>query len=386
MTSHLPRLRTPLFTGLLALLAFLLLPAVARAQVDIVFEKATYHGDAFEENGLMALFIAKTTATGKVTGSLQIPGRTIPFRGEFSATGQLSLEIRPSRGFAGGTLTLTMANDTQGIEGTFAITGGTTYEIAAERAKAGTRRDPVAEAGYFTAVTTESMSDLPSSPITITVAPTGAIRMKGRLADGTAFSTASHLSVENNFPIFAPLYKKAGFFAGKGNIFEDEFEVDELIVGGDFVWRKPIDDAEDPGAVFEDTMEIFGRQYVQPGRGERILDGYDLDDGAAVAEAYLNDDIGYVSVPFTWTTANKAVFDLPNEHKVRLTFQVKTGLFSGQFRDLDGRVRKFYGICVQSPSDTLEEDFEIAVGFYVDADGFSQPVDLTRLADVIDDD
>src|SRR5687768_4984711 len=75
----------------------------AMAQADITFEKASYRGDAFANNSYrMAAFAAKTTATGGLTGTLKVPGRSFAFRGEFSATGSFEQTFPTIKTFPGG--------------------------------------------------------------------------------------------------------------------------------------------------------------------------------------------------------------------------------------------------------------------------------------------
>ena len=45
--------------------------------------------------------------------------------------------------------------------------------------------------------------------------PSGAVKMRGQLADGTKFTYASVLSAANDFPFYIPLYKRKGAVAGR---------------------------------------------------------------------------------------------------------------------------------------------------------------------------
>jgi hypothetical protein len=351
--------------------------STATAQVDIVFEKAGYHGDAFARDGEQrGLLTAKTTPTGGITGTFRIPGRTIPFRGQFSSTGAFSQTFVPRGDFAAATLELTMSGNTLDLGGLFIITGGTTFEITARRDKIGTSRQPVEENGYYTGLTSNSLGDYPSSPLCITVKPAGAIRLTCRLSNGTPIAAGSHVSYASSFPILTLLPRKRGFIAGTA-----DFDlVEEGLYGSDFVRVTKIDDPEDPEAINVDDLEISGSRYVPPVRGARILDDFDPYDGEAYAQAFFDDEVGDVSLPFTWTTGNAAIFAAPNENKARLKFHPKTGLFSGQFINIDGRVTKIYGVCIQNP----EEDLDYATGFFVNVtNGISSQIYILTPGDIL---
>lgn len=56
---------------------------------------------------------------------------------------------------------------------------------------------------------------------------------------------------------------------------------------------------------------------------------------------------------------NTATFAGPNEHRARISFQPKTGLFSGQFKTTAGKLRRFHGVCVQLPDSLNPGAFSI---------------------------
>jgi hypothetical protein len=353
----------------------------AAAQGSIVFEKATYLGDALQETGFrMAGVSIKTTATGRATGSFKMQDRTLALRGQFSPTGNFSQTFPATRKFPEATLTLTMSADAREITGQLTVDGASNWELFTQRTKSGTRKEPVEEQGYYTAITVESTAHTASTPLCVTVSHSGSVRIAGRYADGAPFTAGSQLTSDSNVPVFISLYRKTGFISGTATI---DLE-DNRYISGAFTWAVivPPDPAEpDEGeSAFTDEFEVFGAPYTAPARGERILDDFDIFDGEAFAQAYVDDDIGLVTIPFTWTERNVAIIGDPNEFRVRLTFQPRTGLFSGQFKNVDGRTTKFYGICIQDD----EPEFDYAVGFYY-ADEIATQIDIRRPDDLIEE-
>jgi hypothetical protein len=71
---------------------------------------------------------------------------------------------------------------------------------------------------------------------TLRIASNGVVKLRGRFADGSKFSYSSGLNAEKEFPIYVPLYRKAGAVGGTVGFSESEplrLESDGLI------WFRP---------------------------------------------------------------------------------------------------------------------------------------------------
>jgi hypothetical protein len=318
-----------------------------------------YRGLAEREDGPDQAGIALTkTASGKVTGSMQLPGKTLRFHVR-DVDDELvqTFPPAPKHHFAGGTLRIQFA-DAEGASGTYETPNNLVYQINLKREKTGTAREPVAEAENYTAILDTDLDGSPAGFLVTKVHPSGRVALKGMLPDGTRLSSSSQVIEDGTFPIFIPSYaKSAGYLGGYAEIALDE----SVALSGELGWLKPPTTGQlYPDGLDHEPVQLLGAVYRRP-RRERILDDYDASAGGMRFQANATGDLAGQETSLFWDTNNRIRKTAASSVGVRITLQPRTGLFSGTFADGAGDRRKFNGICVQQS----EGGQDLAVGFYI---------------------
>jgi hypothetical protein len=160
----------------------------------------------------------------------------------------------------------------------------------------------------------------------LTVSRKGAIRLVGKLGDGTAFTASSNLLANQSMPLYVPLYKNKGCIVGTLT-FESTANGD---LDGTVYWSKPLTTGLYTPAPFSTNVSLYGSLYVTPLRGHPVISSTSgnliLNAGNLTLPA-PPDDISTVL-----TSANKFLFPVPTDH-LTLKISTSTGIFSGAFRD-----------------------------------------------------
>jgi hypothetical protein len=318
-----------------------------------------YRGLAERDDGPDKAGITITkTAGGNVTGSMQFRGKTLRFQArdveaEFT---QIFLPS-PKNGFAGGTL-LIHFGDSGSAGGTFESFNGVFFHINLKRDKIGTTREPVAEAGNYTAILNTELDGSPAGFLVANVLPSGRVALKGMLPDGARLASSSHVAEDGTFPIFIALYpKSAGYLAGRAEIALGN----SVALSGELGWLKPPATGPlYPAGLDHLAMQLIGGSYNQP-QHERILDDYNASAGALRFQASPTGNLAGQQTSLFWETNNRIRKTAASSIDAQVTLRPQTGLFSGTFADAEGHPRKFHGICVQQP----EAGQDLAVGFYI---------------------
>lgn len=268
--------------------------------------------------------------TGSFSGRLVLGGKTFRLRDEFDANGDFEVDLPTNPPTQ---LTLHIDAVTREITGT--LSGGVVAALTASPAPFGKKAPaPGGAVGKFTALfaATENVTTRPKGTGfgTITVAPTGSVKVAGTLADGTKFSLGTALVSETRWPLYASLYRNAGHVAGL-------VEYAPLPGTGDFAatldWARPGGGLY--AAAFTTQLDFSAARYVAP-KNARVLDLPDTSpNGEFVAPGISRD--------FTLDVRNRIVVESTNPENLALKLNVKTGTVSGSLM-FAGKVRKLSGI------------------------------------------
>lgn len=332
------------------------------------FAKASYHGLGVSTVSTPVEYAAisiTTTDSGQLTGALQVRGRTVRFQGRFSETGVFTHEFRQRSlgAIAGSSLELQLQSAGAIVDGTFRTFNGTTFDVELKRDVVATNANPVAEANGYTALLQTQLPGNAAGFLRTRVLPAGKISLSGMLPDGTRLSGSSHLAEDRTFPILFPAYaKKRGHLAGTAQI----VSADALPLTGDLHWHKPANSRPPYAAgLTDEAVDLSGNVYTPPERRHRALDDFDATQGTASFKTSTAADPNPVGINAMWNQDN-TIRILPPEFRrppssIRFSFQPKTGLFTGVFRDAENHPNKFFGICVQQ----AEAGADQTVGFFL---------------------
>jgi len=302
--------------------------ACARSFVTPGSLLGTYNGLAIQTNapsnassGSLRLAIAKT---GSFAAALVMGGGKATFKGRFDDSGNATnTVVRKGLSPLLVILHLDLSYGTDQVTGTVSD-GVFTSELLADR-MVYSRANPCPLAGSYTLVLVPPEGGGPEFPqgyghATLTVAPTGGGKLSGVLGDGTKIKGNTPVSKHGTWPLYNVLYKKQGACIGWvafGTNDTLEATVD---------WFRPSQSgsAYYP-AGFTTNVTLIGEKYLSPpadapssaGDREITLDGGNLT--TSIVETVAVDSVGNVLVLS------------PNNEKLTMTLQLKTGQFNGRF-------------------------------------------------------
>ncbi len=213
--------------------------------------EGAYYGLVHADNGAgepAGHFALKTTAKSAFTGKLRVGAIVYAFKGTFAADGSATVQIaRKKLTPITLRLQLTVSTGTNTLQGDFALDSAA-YTLEAARVLFDAKKNPSRVVGDWTAVLPPDLAALGDASLprgsgfaACRFASSGAVRMAGKVADGTAFSFAGTLDGNSRLAVFAPLkYRKAtGSLAGVLLC-----DVAAYALTGDFSWQK----SAQPGA------------------------------------------------------------------------------------------------------------------------------------------
>jgi hypothetical protein len=310
----------------------------------VALAKGGFHGLATgtQELGLGGLGL-KIAAREALTGTLQIAGHTYRFKGKVDAQGQFTkvFTVRIGRLLVSRTLHLQFDAEGKALEGTFELESGNVYALTAARDAVGTRKNPVPNVARYN-VLLSGEEPLPLRGYLVAdVRSDGCVSVTGSLPDGTALKATAHVSEEGGIAIFIPRYpKRLGYLAGNLQITPG----DSFPLKGTLEWRKPVVLQRLPVEFDDIALEAAGAPYF-PATARQRRDAFygPAPDGGQVRISSVL--FGEIEFTFTRWVNNKAVF-AAEDNDVRLSFQPKTGLFTGSYRHTDGQRYPFTGIYV----------------------------------------
>lgn len=193
---------------------------------------ANYSGLFFEGGGMTfgrsGSIDIKTSKKGNYSGKAALGGKSYSFRGTFDANGASTASTSTKNI---GTLTFNLqvnTNDNSIITG---LVGGDGWvaNLIANRELFDKKSNPAPFAGKYNLTFPGPNDGNPDHPQddgtgSLTVSPTGQVKFKGVLGDGTKVSQSATLSQTGDWPFYIPLYKQGGQimgwlnFDGSGNI------------------------------------------------------------------------------------------------------------------------------------------------------------------------
>lgn len=292
--------------------------------------------------GQFSLTVTSTgTYTLRITGAL--PGTKVA-QGvgvTTAATGRLSTQPpHLSTTMAGAPVSLNIDSLTGAVSGTVG-----TATVTGWRSAWNALTNPAEElAGYYSLglnlsdAGDDGVISIPqgSGYATFTVGLGGTLTLVGRTADGEAITTATFLSSEADFWMFAPLYKALGTAFGALKITPDPLaEFAGNSISGSLTWFKPATVTRTYAASFGPVNLTAEGGYLAPASTGNILLG--LPDAGNVQLRFTDGGLASSTtdpdMDFTYTDDNKIVLPaaVNNPGKVALTLNANTGAVSGNF-------------------------------------------------------
>lgn len=324
---------------------------------------------ATPEAASSGIITLKLLANGSFSGKFTVGGGSVAFKGVFAADGSAApIVLNGKPPFTGLTLSLDLLAAVPRITGTLAADGFDS-DVLAEQALFNPKTNPLPAGwiGKYTALfaPAEAGAGIPQGEGygLVAVKNTGALTLAGRLADNTAFTHGGLLVGDGSWPLFVPLYKKAGLLSAQVNFITDPGISD---FSGSVAWRKPETVGNFHPDEFTTELDFFGARYTPPAAGQRVLS---LADGAgnllfAASGGGLDED---PYERFLTLDAKNKLLVPADAGALKLGLVSASGLFTGSFKD-DGVVRPVSGVILQS--------LNLGAGFF--SGGFEGgPVDLT---------
>ncbi|HTD66627.1 MAG TPA: hypothetical protein VK846_08880, partial [Candidatus Limnocylindria bacterium] len=287
-----------------------------------------FHGLYLEENftdvthaGFFTLTIGRD---GRYGGTLHVAGKKHSARGRFAADGKATNSISTA---AAGVLTVIWEADLDEPD----IISGNVGDGAWVAPLYGDRdvftsANPAPQAGKYTLII-PGTAGATESPVgdgyaTVTVAANGTIRLKGKLADGTALVQNVPISKNGDWSLYDSLCGGRGVLLGWLR-FADDGGND---LAGTLRWIKP---AIAGGALypagFAVNSDAVGSHYLRPTGSDSVLQ---ITDGLVILNGGNLPDS---SNPETFGPKSKLVNNGPNT--LKLIFTPASGLFRGTFKE-----------------------------------------------------
>jgi hypothetical protein len=233
---------------------------------------------------------------------------------------------------------------------------GKSYTIDADRATFQATGNPAPEAGSYTLIfpadTGQAASPQGTGWATAVVTPGGAVKLAGKLADGTALSYSGPLASDGTLDVFAPLYGNLGLLAGTLTFAPPPRSTDVTVsdVTGTLSWTKPAQNSNKifPSA-FDTSLVTTGSFFLKPPANTRLLPGTDTMGDATLTFA-LPPAGSIHSKAIVLSLSNSLTYPNPTgpTDKLALTFTVGTGVFAGHFLDTNNnQATNFGGVVLQ---------------------------------------
>ena len=309
--------------------------------------KGTYNGLLYEAGGVAQRssgnFTIATTAKSALSGSMQIGGMRYSISGYFLTNGHFTGAIKRGKlSLFHVQLQVDLA-DPDRIAGTVAAADGSWMAaLEGDHAVFSSKTNPALQAGNYTLI-------VPGSPGsatepggdgygTIKMDASGKAQLAVSLADGTKATATAVLSKDGALGVYVPLYRSQGLILS-WITFATTPTAD---LGGKLNWIKPPTSASKyypRGFTLQTT--ITGSKYSQPARGTPILSFTDARlvlTGGGLTSPSVN--------PITLDANNRVT----STNKVRLTFMLSTGTFTGSAPNPTGGRTKtisFGGVVLQ---------------------------------------
>lgn len=314
------------------------------------------------------------SSTGAFTGGLRLDDGSLSFKGKFDVTGAatfspgatatLKLKLNCLTPMDLGTMTLRIVGDViSGETNNPAITGTVRAERDAFDGRTPqTSVDPafLANRGIYTAVLpSKAQTGLAAGAFPqgdgigfARVASTGAVRVSGVLADGSAFTASSSLTKDYTCPLFALLYNGAGSCSGTLTF---KTLANSDFTGTNLLWLRPLRarathyPAGWPAGV---RLDLLGASYAIPPAqpAASVFPGLgvvDRTNGNAKIEFSDGKLSALISKNINIATANTVTSIPPSDRSTAVAITRPTGLTVGRFPHSDGKPTPFKAVILQ---------------------------------------
>jgi hypothetical protein len=173
-------------------------------------------------------------------------------------------------------------------------------------------------------------------------ATTGGLTIVGKLADGSDFTTATHLGQDGQILVYKSLYTNRGSVAGILNLAEDNTV--GIVSGDDLSWFKPapLNAATSKDTIYKDgfgpiDLIVEGATYVPPLKGAVVMQLANTEDNAELE--FTDGGLGLGEFAITFDLLNPSATGVSNkatipahDNKVHMpTIKPATGAFGGDF-------------------------------------------------------
>jgi cyclophilin family peptidyl-prolyl cis-trans isomerase len=324
---------------------------------------------------------------GRLSGKVNILGRTLPFSGSLDPFGEANVliaaaSVAPAFNVPPDWYLRFKLDDTNRTETVFGPSDGTGFpyiwnqdpfhgfgsRLSVNKVRPGTLANPSAFAGKYTlAIDGGDPMTQPAGTSygAVTVNPTGTARFVGSLADGTPFTQSAPVAANGQWPFHSGLYGGRGAMSGWVGF---DFNNPSSDLQGAMRWRKI---APQPGKPYPNGFRfapaLTGSRYTAPPANDRVLTG--LTDGVLALTGPNLSDSGLtnnVSLMPNNTVVNRD----PSTNKLSFTLTKPSGLFGGTVRpERESRVVTYKGTVLQKQG--------YGVGYYLSTN-FSGRVYLGR--------
>jgi hypothetical protein len=291
------------------------------------------------DNNAGALSLTVNTK-GLFTGRLMLAGSAFALRGSFDGSGNYTASI----GGAHVPLVLHLGwNQVNGTASEIPVTAWRSAYSAGET---------ITEAGAYTALLSvaESGTAAPGGTgySTMSVSKTGNVALRGKLSDGTAFSTSAVIvagSCGDEISVYLPRLTTGGEMLAGAIAFEN---LAQSNCDGALEWYKPRQTGTSGyyPAGFDARLDFSGSIYTAPAHGSAALP---FSNGMVQLSG------GGIATPITdavsLTPTGQIAVSAANPNAVKLSVAAATGMLGGSFvHPVTGKTVTFGGVLYQNPS------------------------------------
>jgi len=277
-----------------------------------------------DRSGAFNLTLAEA---GGFSASFQLGAKKLPVKGAFDWLGQSVLKLKPSL-----TETVTVAlqldvtNLNAWVTGTVS-NGDWTAPLLGYRAPVYPVGSTSPQAGKYTLVIPGS-DDAASSPGgdgygMVTLSPLGALKLAGKLADGTLLSQSIPASADGWWALYSALYASKGSLHG-WMLFTNQPDSD---ISGELSWIKPaLATSKYYPLGFTNASDAVGAFYAAPLTANRVVN---ITSGTV---EFLHGNLIQPITNNVLLTTNNKIINL-SSNKLTMTFTLASGLFKGSVTD-----------------------------------------------------
>jgi formylglycine-generating enzyme required for sulfatase activity len=308
--------------------------------------QGTFTGYIYVGDEIKGLLTYKVTSAGRLSASLAMQAATYSFSGKawdsMTAAGLFNVLLTTRQGEQ---LALTV----DGTDGSLAATlsggrlGAQTFDVVGQRNAFLDKNNAAAQTelarylGYYTVAlpidaieTTPAIDNMQSGSgyLTATVGARGAVKIAGKLADGTRISGATTLVIDGGqayIPLFVKLYARRGLFAGLLQLSGTGVPALEVSAVNTIKceWFYPGKSKQKVADAFYASLAAYGAYYNKQANIQTEYTGASLQI----------DDFGW-TLPLIPGSGGSLVV-AANPDKIILKAVRQTGIFSGSFKTLN---------------------------------------------------